>query len=135
MAYNSKVVLAWAEAVGGNKEIRDWLMTNGFPELGLFVFALHHKREAREWLLENKFPHLIACVECAEGKESACQWLTKFDFGILEKVGRAGDNQEEALSWLVDHGYQDFARLAIRIRNVKNDIQSRHDDMHFISPE
>ena len=77
----------------------------------------------------------MATIECAEGRQEACQWLGKFDFGVLEKVGRASDNQDEALNWLVDNGYQDFARLAIRIRNVKNDIQSRHDDMHFISPE
>lgn len=135
MAYNSKIVLAWAEATDGNKEIREWLMVNGFPELGLFVFALHHKREARQWLMENQFPHLMATIECTEGKQEACQWLSKFDYGILEKVARAADNQEEALNWLLQNDCADFARLALRIRKVKNEIQSRHDDMHFISPE
>jgi hypothetical protein len=135
MSYPPKIVVAWAEAVDGNKEIRDWLMANGYPELGLFVFALHLKREAREWLMANGHPHLMATIECAEGKEGACQWLSKFDFDILEKVGRACDNDEAALQWLVDNGLQDFGRLAIRMRKVKNEIQSRHDDMHFISPE
>jgi hypothetical protein len=133
--YPSKIILAWAEAVDGNVAIRDWLMANGYPELGLFVFALHLKKEARQWLLDNQFPHLMAMVECAEGRGVACQWLEKYQFELLEKVAKAADNDEKAVQWLMENHYQDFMRLALRIRRVKNEIQSRHDDMHFISPE
>ncbi len=133
--YPTKIILAWAEAVDGNVEIRNWLMANGYPELGLFVFALHLKKEARQWLLDNQFPHLMAMVECAEGRGVACQWLEKYQFELLEKVAKAADNDEKAVQWLMENQYQDFMRLALRIRRVKNEIQSRHDDMHFISPE
>jgi hypothetical protein len=135
VAYPEKIILAWSEAIMGNNEIRDWLMSNGYPELALFVFALHHKREAREWLLNNKFPHLMALIECAEGREQACQWLVKFDFALLEKVARIADNDESAAQWMLEHDEKSLLRLALRIRAVKNDIQAKHDDMHFISPE
>jgi hypothetical protein len=135
VAYPEKIILAWSEAISGNREIRDWLMTNGYPELGLFVFALHHKREAREWLLTNKFPHLMAMIECVEGREQACQWLVKFDFGLLEKVARIADNDESAVQWMLEQDEKSMLRLALRIKAVKNEIQSKHDDMHFISPE
>jgi hypothetical protein len=133
--YPSKIILAWSEAVDGNVEIRNWLMANGYPELGLFVFALHLKKEARQWLMDNGHPHLMAAIECVEGREQACQWLGKFDMELLEKVARAADNDERAAQWLMEYSYNDLLRLALRIRKVKNEIQSRHDDMHFISPE
>jgi hypothetical protein len=133
--YPSKVIIAWAEAIDGNVAIRDWLMANGYPELGLFVFALHLKKDARQWLMDNGFPHLMATIECTEGREQACQWLQKYDLILLEKVARAADNDEHSAQWLMDRNFQDMLRLAVRIRKLKNEIQSRHDDMHFISPE
>ena len=110
-------------------------MANGYPELGLFVFALHLKKDARQWLMDNGFPHLMATIECTEGREQACQWLQKYDLILLEKVARAADNDEHSAQWLMDRNFQDMLRLAVRIRKLKNEIQSRHDDMHFISPE
>ena len=44
--YPIKVLVAWGEAISGNGEFRDWLLGNGYPELGLFVHALHNQ-EAR----------------------------------------------------------------------------------------
>jgi hypothetical protein len=35
MIYPAKVLVAWAEAIGGNAAIRDWLLRNGYKELGL----------------------------------------------------------------------------------------------------
>ena len=77
----------------------------------------------------------MALIECAEGREQACQWLVKFDFALLEKVARIADNDESAAQWMLEHDEKSLLRLALRIRTVKNDIQSKHDDMHFISPE
>ena len=34
--YPVKVLVAWGEAISGNAEFRDWLLGNGYPELGLF---------------------------------------------------------------------------------------------------
>ena len=50
MNYTAKILVAWAEAIGGNKKIRDWLIANDHKELGLFVFALYHNQDSRDWL-------------------------------------------------------------------------------------
>ena len=65
--YSEKILLAWGEAIGGNLEIRDWLMKNGYPELGLFCFALYFDKKSSAWLLKNA-PHLLALIKAVEGK-------------------------------------------------------------------
>jgi hypothetical protein len=104
-AYPAKIILAWAEAISGNKDIRDWLMANGYPELSVFVFALHNQPEPRQWLMDNGFPHLMALINGAEGKPNAILWLRKCD----------------------------MATVAQRMRKVKNDIEENNSDVHRIS--
>ncbi len=131
--YPAKIILAWGEAISGNKAIREWLMQNGYPELGLFVFALQNQDESRTWLMENGFPHLMALINGAEGNPNAILWLRKHQFDVLEKMAAASDNKEEALLWLVKNGFSDMAIISQRIRQVKNDIESENNDMHKIS--
>ena len=135
MQYPAKIILAWAEAINGNRDIRDWLITSGYPELGLFVFALHNKTEARQWLIDNGFPHLMALINGAEGNQNALSWLKKFDYDILEKMARVGDNDEDALIWLLHNNLPDMAKVAVKIREVKNEIDANNNDMHRISPD
>jgi hypothetical protein len=33
MIYPAKILVAWAEAIGGNVAIREWLLRNGYQEL------------------------------------------------------------------------------------------------------
>jgi hypothetical protein len=131
--YPAKVIIAWGEAIKGNKAIREWLMENGYPELGIFVHALHNQDEARNWLLTNGFPHLMALINGAEGNPNAILWLRKHGYTILEKMAQAGDNREESYLWLLNHGHQDFAMVANRIRQVKNEIDENNNDMHRMS--
>jgi hypothetical protein len=135
MQYPAKVILAWAEAINGNRDIRDWLITNGYPELGLFVFALNNKTEARQWLIDNGFPHLMALINGAEGNPNALIWLKNFGYDILEKMARVGDNDEDALIWLLQNNLPDMAKVALKIREVKNEIDANNNDMHRISPD
>lgn len=132
LQYPAKILLAWAEAIKGNNEIRDWLIKNGYPELGLFVFALHNQDEARIWLMKNKFPHLMALINGAEGNEDAVQWLEKAGFTVLAKVALAGDNDLEAFEW-IKHRDPLFAKIALEIRNVKNEIEDNNVDPHKFS--
>ena len=62
MEYPAKVLLVWGEAISGHVGLRDWLMKNGYPELGIFTFALRNKKEARQWLMDNGQPHLLAVI-------------------------------------------------------------------------
>jgi len=133
--YPAKVIMAWGEAISGNKELRQWLIQNGYPELGLFVFALHNKDEARNWLLQNRHEHLMALINGAEGNPNALVWLKKFGFDVLEKMARGADNEDGAITWLVSNGYGEMAGVSIRIRNVKNQIEADNNDVHKISAE
>lgn len=131
--YPAKIILAWGEAISGNKTIRDWLIANGYPELGLFVHALHNSDQARQWLLDNGHPHLMALINGVEGNPNALLWLKKFEFDVLEKIARAGDNDNGALEWLVTNGFRDMAVIAQKIRSVKNQIETDNNDVHKIS--
>lgn len=135
VAYPAKILIAWSEAINGHKGIREWLMANGYPELGLFVFALHNQQEARSWLMDNGHPHLMALISGAEGNASALAWLKKFGFDLLEKAARAADNDDEALHWLLEQNEKELAMIAQRMRRVKNEIEANNNDVHRISPE
>ena len=134
VGYPSKVILAWGEAIAGNVAIREWLMANGYPELGVFVHALNNQDEARTWLMENKFPHLMALINGAEGNPNAILWLRNNKFDVLEKMARVADNHEESLIWLLEKGLPDMAAIAQRMCLVKNEIERRNNDIHSISP-
>lgn len=133
--YPAKVLVAWAEAIKGNAKIRDWLMVNGYRELGVFVFALHNKDDAKEWLLKNEFPHLAATVAGAEGDEGAIGWLEKYKFDILAKVAQVGDGDATSFQWLIHHGHREMAMVGKRIEEVKDMIERDNNDVHKISKE
>lgn len=134
LSYPAKIVLAWAEAVGGNRKIRDWLIKNDYPELGLFVFAVHNQDEARQWLMDNGFPHLMATINGAEGKKDAVEWLMKQNLDILAHVALSGDRNNDSLDWLKNGGHREFALLSLKIRYVKDEIENNNNDIHRISP-
>jgi hypothetical protein len=134
-AYPAKILLAWGEAISGNKPIREWLMKNGYPELGLFVFALNNKDDARKWLMDNGFPHLMALINGVEGNPGALEWLNKFGFDILFYVAKSGDGDEESYKKLLAAGHREFAVISLKIRYVKDEIERKNSDIHSISPE
>lgn len=134
-SYPAKVILAWSEAVSGNKQIRDWLMKNGYPELGLFSFAVRNQDEARKWLMANGFPHLMATINGSEGNGEAVDWLMKNDFDILAHVALSADGDEKSLNWLKDAGHREFAMLSLKIRYIKDEIEQNNNDIHRISPD
>lgn len=126
LEYPAKVLLAWGEAIRGNPGLRDWLMKNGYPELGIFIFALHLKKEAREWLLKNGHPHLMALISAVEGDEGAMKWLEHHHMPVLMRMARAGDGDMDSLEWLKAHGHKELAVIAYRIKEVKDGIDDAH---------
>jgi hypothetical protein len=133
MHYPTKILIAWAEAIGGNALIRDWLMRNGYPELGLFVFALYNQDKAREWLMKNGHPHLMAVVRGAEGDLRAVRWLEDHGYGPLAKVALCGDGEDDAFAWLMAHGHRELAMVARRIEIVKTGIEDDNKDPHMFN--
>ncbi|MFZ5554379.1 MAG: hypothetical protein ACOZCO_14770 [Bacteroidota bacterium] len=134
LEYPPKILLAWGEAISGNTKIRDWLISNGYKELGIFCFALRNKEDARKWLLENGFPHLMALINAVEENKSALMWLKNYKFEILEHMARiAGYGEEESYHWLVNKGHKELAVIARKIEKVKDDIEADNNDPHKMS--
>ncbi len=133
--YPAKILLAWSEAIAGNRKIREWLLQNGYRELGIFVFALRNKTDAKEWLMKNNFPHLGATISGAEGNPNAVAWLEKYKFDVLAKVAMVGHGDEKALQWLIENGHREMAVVAKQIEQVKDEIERDNNDVHKISPE
>lgn len=126
MEYPAKVLLAWGEAISGNPGLRDWLMKNGYPELGIFTFALRLRKEAREWLLKNGHPHLLALITGVEGDEGALKWLADHGMHTLLHMARAGDGQKDSMKWLLEHGHKELAVISMKINEVKKGIDDEH---------
>jgi hypothetical protein len=133
--YPVKVIIAWGEAISGNAKIREWLIGNGYPELGLFVHALYNQQNARQWLLENGYPHLMALINGAEGIQHAVTWLDKAGLDILAQMAKAADNDDDAMGWLRRHPQREWFIVAQKIRTVKNDIEFDNNDVHKISKD
>jgi hypothetical protein len=135
LSYPPKILIAWAEAIGGNKDIRDWLMDNGYKELAMFTFAVRNKDEARKWLMENGYAHLMAMINAVERNQVALKWLQHFNFTVLEKMALSGDGDDEAHQWLIANGHREFAYVAKKIQYIKDQIEDNNNDPHRISPD
>ena len=126
--YPEKIIIAWGEAISGNLEVRDWLMKNKYPELGLFCHALYFDKSASDWLMKHA-PHLLATIKGVEGKNDAIRWLEINGFKLLAKVAKAADNDKEQMRWLMLNDKL-FGLLAQRIKLVKDDIEEANNDVH-----
>ena len=132
--YPAKILLAWGEAISGNTQIRDHLIKSGYPELGIFVFALHLKPDARKWLMDNRHPHLMAVIRGIEGDTKALEWLEANGMLVLRKVAECGGN-EEILHWLLNNGHRELAMLGLKMWSIKMQIEDDHNDPHKFSRE
>ena len=128
--YPTKVLIAWGEAISGNAELRDWLLGHGYPELGLFVHAMHNQSEARTWLINEGFPELMALCGGSEGDPRAIQWLRNHGHPVLALMALAADNDNDAMRELIQGHDRIWANLALKIRSIKNGIEERHNDWH-----
>lgn len=131
--YSPKIIVAWAEAISGNKKLRDWLASNGFAELSAFTYALNLHDDARSWLMTEGHPELMALIRGAEGEKKACIWLRENNFSKLALIAEGADNDDEAIRKLLLEGHREWAMISLKMRAVKNDIQSDHDDVHQFS--
>jgi hypothetical protein len=132
--YPVKILVAWGEAISGNAQIRDWLIKNGYPELGLFTFALRNKVDAVEWLMKNNFPHLVALINGIEGNKQALEWLEINGFSVLRTMALAADHNEKATQYLMQQDKL-LAMLALKMGSVKDGIENDNNDVHKISPD
>lgn len=128
--YPAKVLLAWGEAIAGHTGLRDWLTTNGYPELGIFTYALRNREEARKWLMEHGHPHLMAVITGIEGDKRALEWLDRNGMHVLKQVALTGDGNEDAFQWLMDNGHKELAIIGHKMHKVKRQIDEDNSDYH-----
>ncbi|TNE53257.1 MAG: hypothetical protein EP338_12025 [Bacteroidetes bacterium] len=128
--YHPKIILAWAKAIEGNEELAQYLKDNGFDELNMACAAIRLKQEAREWLMNNGYAQLMAMIHAAEGDEKALRWLNLNDFELLAQIALAVEGHQEAWIWLRTHATQDLFILAQSIKQVKDEIEENHNDIH-----
>lgn len=129
--YPPKILIGWAEAISGNKELTDWfLASDDYKELGLTVHALLLKDDARTWLMENGYAHLMAMVNGCEGNKEAIHWLKKSNFITLMHVALAGDGDQASYQWLLNKGHKEFAIISQKIKVLKDQIEENHNDIH-----
>lgn len=129
--YPPKILVGWAEAIGGNTKLRDWFLeSEDYKELGISIYALLLKDDAREWLMKNGYAHLMAMINGVEGNEDAIRWLDKANFQLLKHIALAGDGKEESFNWLMKNNHREFAMIAEKIKVLKDEIEEKHNDIH-----
>ena len=133
--YHPKIILAWAKALEGNKDLLNYLKDNGFPELYMATYAIRLKDEARTWLIDNGFPHIMAMINAAEGNESAQKWLIDNDFKLLHAMSLAIDGHPEGFFYIRKFSSQEIFILTSVIKEIKDEIEENHNDIHKRSLE
>jgi hypothetical protein len=131
--YPIKIWVAWGEAISGNNDIRDWLVKNGYQELGMFCFALRNEVSAQQWLMKNRCPHLLALIKGMEGDKNALDWLLRFGYEVLFHIAHASQGNVDSKQWLIRTD-KVYATLAMKMERVKDDIEFSNNDIHTINP-
>ena len=130
--YEAKILIAWGEAISGNKKIRSWLVKNGYPELSVFCYALCNQDDARQWLMDNNFPHLMALINGIERNEQALNWLGSNGFYLLRNMAMAADGSEASMDWL-QNMHPVFGIIAGKMYTIKKQIDDDNYDPHKIN--
>lgn len=128
--YHPKIILAWTKALEGNEDLLNYLKDNGFPELYMATYAIRLKDEARNWLIDNGFPHIMAMINAAEGNESAQKWLIDNNFKLLHAMSLAVDGHPEGFAYLRKFSSQEIFILTTVIKEIKDEIEENHNDIH-----
>lgn len=128
--YDIKVLLAWGESISGNQKLTNWLTKNGYPELGLFFYALRNEPRSREWLLQNGHPHLMALINGIEGNEEALDWLKQHGFDLLHSMALAADGENSEHDKMLRADLKIYAMLAKKMEAVKDEIEENKSDFH-----
>ena len=133
ITYSPKILIAWKEAIKGNKKINNWLTVNGYKELGVFCYALRNDYKAKDWLLENGYPHLLALINGAEGDQKALHWLVTLKYDLLFHMAKAADSYMDSKNFLKIKDPLLLA-IAIEMEIIKDEIDDNYKDPHKLNP-
>lgn len=128
--YHPKIILAWAKGIEGNTDLLNYLLENGFKELVMASHAIRLKDKARNWLMKNGYPHIMAMINGAEGNKQALNWLLKNNFLLLYNMAIAIDGEAKGFHWINKNSSQEYFLLTKIIKDVKDEIEEGHNDIH-----
>ena len=112
-------------------EFFEWLMRNGYPELGALNHTIQGDTKAKDWLMEHGFAHLAAIDSVIDKEEEAEKWLLKNHFEVNLAFARAVNRDDDATDWLVKNELQVFVIIADKIRNYLDDKYLNFHKIHF----
>ena len=129
--YPAKIILAFGETISGNKEILNWLLKNGYPELAALSHAIRGSQDAFAWLMNNGYPHLAALDSAIDEDQKAYLWLkhNKYLFEIV--FADACHGKKEAMDWFVRHELLGLLRVTQKIRQLRDNTTYDYHKMHF----
>lgn len=128
--YHPKIILAWAKGIEGHSKLLDYLHEQGFNELVMATHAIRLKDEAREWLMQNGYPHVMAMINAAEGNAQAKKWLMQNNFLLFYNMAIAIDGDPDGFKWINKNSSQEYFLLTKIIKDVKDEIEEGHNDIH-----
>ena len=132
--YHIKVLLILELAIDGQVEPLEWLLNNGFPELGAFANAIRKDQIAYDWLMKNGYPDLAALTDAIEDNFEAYKWLKKHNRNFYIILSDAVQPKEYAMRYLKEHKLEVFTRLCMRIKQVKDKQADDAWDAHKATP-
>jgi hypothetical protein len=128
--YHPKIILAWAKGIEGNSELLNYLLDNDYKELVMAAHAIRLKDKARDWLMENGYPHVMAMINASEGNKQALNWLLKNNFLLFYNMALAIDDDASGFKWINQNSTQEYFYLTRIIKDVKDEIEEGHNDVH-----
>lgn len=125
--YPTKILLAFTEAVGGNEDLFEWLLKNGYPELALLSKSIRGGEASNQILIQQNFPQFAAFDAAIHGDVNAIIWLKKHKFVFLIRLADASRGTEIALKWFAKKDLKIFIMLS---KKIKSFIDSQVFDVH-----
>ena len=129
--YHPKIILAFGETISGNEEIFEWLMNNGYTELGALSKAIRGSEEAFKWLMDNGYPHFAAFDSAIDGDKKAYDWLIANEYTFLALFSQACNKRADAINWLNENQLSIFVRVAEKIHGFRDSQQFDYHKIHF----
>ena len=120
LSYNVKVLLALEKSIEGKDTFFQWLVENGYPELGAFSNFLHDDPNAEQFLVKTGNGWLGLLSHAIDGDKRALAWVKMHLHQANLMFALACREEEKAQSWLRFMKLDILLQLAEAVAFVRN---------------
>ena len=133
LKYPPKILIAFGETIGENKrkDILQWLLKNGYPELAALSYAVQGSDEAVAWLMKNGFPELAALDAAIDEDQKAYEWLQKNNIPFHIVFADAVHGKGEAIEWFRQNKLNSLLAITQKIRQDRDNHTYDYHKLHF----